>query len=210
AALSARTGVPHRLFDRLTGLAPCDAFIAHLARISGRPVPAKYRRQRGQLIDAMLDGHFHIGGRRIALGAEPDLLFALGSMLAEMGGQIVAAVTTTASPLNARLPAERVTIGDLEDLEAQARDGDAQILITHSHGRQAAARLVLPHFRIGLPLFDALGAGHLVSVGYKGTRDLVFAIGNMLMHSHHEAAPEDWRDAWNAHPHTPHRKEAAQ
>jgi len=206
-ALQARTGVPYRLFERLTGLAPCDEFIQHLAKISGRPVPRKYRRLRGQLIDAMLDGHFHMGGRRIAVGAEPDLLFALTSFLSEMGGEIVSAVTTTGSPLNALVPAECVTIGDLEDLERQAQAGKAQILITHSHGRQAAARLGLPHFRIGLPMFDTLGAGHLVSVGYKGTRDLIFAIGNLLMHSHHEAQPQDWRDAWDDH-HT--IKEAAE
>ena len=206
-ALQARTGVPYRLFERLTGLAPCDEFIQHLAKISGRPVPRKYRRLRGQLIDAMLDGHFHMGGRRIAVGAEPDLLFALTSFLSEMGGEIVSAVTTTGSPLNALVPAECVTIGDLEDLERQAQAGKAQIVITHSHGRQAAARLGLPHFRIGLPMFDTLGAGHLVSVGYKGTRDLIFAIGNLLMHSHHEAQPQDWRDAWDDH-HT--IKEAAE
>ena len=48
--------------------------MAFLTEISGRPAPMKYRRQRGQLVDAMLDGHFHIGGRKLAIGAEPDLL----------------------------------------------------------------------------------------------------------------------------------------
>lgn len=203
-ALSARTGVPYRLFERLTGLAACDELIQHLSAISGQSVPRKYRRQRGQLIDAMLDGHFHIGGRRVAIAAEPDLLFTLASFLRDMGAEIVSAVTSTASVLNAQVPAEVVTIGDLEDMETQAAARDAQIILTHSHGRQAAARLGLPHFRIGLPMFDALGAGHLVSVGYKGTRDLIFAIGNMLMHSHHEARPDDWRPrepggVWNDH-----------
>ena len=63
-------------------LAPNDDFIAFLTEISGRPAPAKYRRQRGQLVDAMLDGHFHIGGRKLAIGAEPDLLYDVGSLAA--------------------------------------------------------------------------------------------------------------------------------
>ncbi|MCB2059876.1 MAG: nitrogenase iron-molybdenum cofactor biosynthesis protein NifN [Novosphingobium sp.] len=193
-ALEEKAGVPFRLFDRLTGLAPCDEFMLFLSEISGRPVPKKYRRQRGQLVDAMLDGHFHIGGRRIAIGAEPDLLFALTSLLAEMGAEISSAITTTNSPVLERLPCGTVTIGDLEDLEAGAADAD--LLVTHSHGRQAAERLHVPLFRIGLPMFDTLGAAHQVSVGYRGTRDLIFAIGNMLMHRHHEPAPDDWRDAW--------------
>ena len=195
-ALERKTGVPFRLFEHLTGLAPCDELIAFLSQISGRAVPAKYRRLRGQLVDAMLDGHFHIGARRIAIGAEPDLLFALTSFLAEMGAEIVSAVTTTTSPLLEKLPCATVQIGDLEDLETGAADAHAQLLITHSHGRQAAERLGIPLFRMGLPLFDTLGAGHLVSVGYKGTRDLIFAIGNLLMQQLHEAKPDDWRDAW--------------
>ncbi|MBI4724883.1 MAG: nitrogenase iron-molybdenum cofactor biosynthesis protein NifN, partial [Rhodomicrobium sp.] len=74
AALEKKAGVPFKLFDRLTGLAPNDAFIAFLAKISGKPVPNKFRRQRSQLLDAMLDGHFSFGNKKIAVGAEPDLL----------------------------------------------------------------------------------------------------------------------------------------
>ena len=135
----------------------------------------------------MLDGHFFFGGKRIAIGAEPDLLWSVGTWLTEMGCTIGAAVTTTQSPMLERLPAETVLIGDLEDLERGA--GDCDLLITHSHGRQAAERLHKPFFRMGIPTFDRLGAGHLVSVGYRGTRDLVFDIGNLFMSEPHEPIP---------------------
>ena len=118
--------------------------MAFLTEISGRPVPMKYRRQRGQLVDAMLDGHFHIGGRKLAIGAEPDLLFEIGGLLTEMGAQLRVAVTTTQSPVLERLPTEEVLIGDLEDLENLAKAKDCDLLITHSHGRQAAERLKIP------------------------------------------------------------------
>jgi nitrogenase molybdenum-iron protein NifN len=90
-----------------------------------------------------------------------------------------------------RFPSETVLIGDLEDLETQAVDCD--LLITHSHGRQAAERLGVPLFRMGIPTFDRLGAGHLVSIGYRGTRDLVFAVGNLFMAETHEPDPDTWR-----------------
>ncbi len=189
-ALRARAGVPYQLFDRLTGLAPNDDFMAFLSRISGRPVPMKFRRQRGQLVDAMLDGHFHFGGRRIAVGAEPDLLFTLSQWLTEMGAEITAAVTTTASPLLGRIAAEEVLIGDLEDLETRAAECD--LIITHSHGRQASERLGIPLYRVGLPMFDRLGAAHEVSVGYRGTRDLIFKIGNILIARNSETTPDSW------------------
>lgn len=43
----------------------------------------------------------------------------------------------------------------------------------------------LPLFRVGFPMFDRLGAVYQRTVGYKGSRDLIFAVGNLLMeHSH--------------------------
>jgi nitrogenase molybdenum-iron protein NifN len=195
-AMEKKTGVPYKLFDRLCGLSPNDDFMTFLSAISGRPVPEKYRRQRGQLVDAMLDGHFHIGSRKLAIGAEPDLLFDVSSMLHEMGAKIAAAVTTTESPVLERVAADEILLGDLEDLENLAKDRGCDLLVTHSHGRQAAARLKIPFFRMGLPMFDRLGAGHLLSVGYRGTRDLIFAISNLIIadaEENHEPTPDTWR-----------------
>jgi len=195
-AMQKKAGTPFRLFERLCGLGPNDEFIAFLSKISGRPVPMKYRRQRGQLVDAMLDGHFHLGGRRLAIGAEPDLLFDLGSFLAEMGVTIEAAVTTTHSPVLERLPAAEVVIGDLEDLETRATESACDLLVTHSHGRQMAERLGMPFYRAGMPMFDRLGAGHQLSVSYRGSRDLIFTLANMLIadhEAHHQPTPDTWR-----------------
>jgi nitrogenase molybdenum-iron protein NifN len=185
------TGVPNLLFERLTGLAENDRFLATLAQISGMPVPAKQRRLRSQLQDAMLDGHFFFGGKKVAIAAEPDLLYALAMWLHEMGCEIAAAVTTTASPLLERLPLAEVLLGDLEDLEWGAQGCD--LMITHSHGRQAAARLQIPFHRAGLPMFDRLGAGHKLSVGYRGTRGLIFEIGNLFLAHPHEVHPDQWQ-----------------
>ncbi|WIW50139.1 nitrogenase iron-molybdenum cofactor biosynthesis protein NifN (plasmid) [Bradyrhizobium sp. 62B] len=195
-AMYAKTGVRFRLFDRLCGLVPNDEFIAFLSKISERPVPLKYRRQRGQLADAMLDAHFYIGGRKLAIGAEPDLLFDLSSMLYDMGANIAVAVTTTASPVLQRIRTEEVLIGDLEDLEELAKTHGCDLLITHSHGRQAASRLKIPFFRAGFPMFDRLGAGHQLSVGYRGTRDLIFGLANLVIadrEANHQPTPDTWR-----------------
>ena len=94
-------GVPFTLFDRLCG--PGRQRRLHravLAEISGRPVPLKYRRQRGQLVDAMLDGHFHFGGEASRSAPSQTCFGASARLLTEMGAQICAAVTTTQSPLS--------------------------------------------------------------------------------------------------------------
>jgi nitrogenase molybdenum-iron protein NifN len=188
--LEHHTGVPYKLFGRLTGLAANDELMGFLSEISGVPVPKKYRRQRSQLIDAMLDGHFYFGGKRVAIAAEPDLLFAISHWLHEMGCEIQAAVTTAESPVLETIPVDEVLVGDLEDLELRAVGAD--LIVTHSHGRQAAERLQIPLFRIGIPVFDRLGAGQQVTVGYRGTRSLIFDVGNLFMETTHEPTPETW------------------
>jgi nitrogenase molybdenum-iron protein NifN len=195
-ALQTKAGVPYRLFERLCGLLPNDEFMVFLSEISGRPVPMKYRRQRGQLADAMLDAHFHLGGRKLAIGAEPDLLFDLSSMLHEIGAKVTVAITTTQSPVLERIETEEVLISDLEDLENLAKERGCNLLISHSHGRQAAERLKIPFYRAGFPMFDRLGAGHQLLVGYRGTRDLIFDIANLIIADHeenHQATPDTWR-----------------
>ena len=188
--LEHRTGVPYTLFDRLTGLECNDRLISLLSTLSGVPVPGRLRRQRGQLVDAMLDGHFFFGNKKVAIAAEPDQLFGYAAWMHEMGCEIVAAVTTAETPVVEKVPAETVVIGDLGDLEDRA--AEAEILVTNSQGRQTAERLAIPHFRIGLPVHDRIGANHLVSVGYRGTRDLIFSVGNMFMAISHEPTPQTW------------------
>ncbi len=194
-ALEMKSGVPCVLFDRLTGLEANDKFLDYLSRLSSRPIALKYRRQRSQLVDAMLDAHFFFGGKKIAIGAEPDLLWSLSTWFAEMGCEIAAAVTTTHSESLERVPCAEVLIGDLEDLELRAKDAD--LLVTHSHGRQAAQRLGIPFFRAGIPCFDRLGAAHRLYVGYRGTRDLAFEIGNLFIANGHENHPDTWVRAEN-------------
>ena len=189
-ALQNLTGIKYELFDRLTGLEASDRLMTTLSRVSGSPVPLKYQRQRSQLVDAMLDGHFFFGGKKVAIGAEPDLLFAAACWLSEMGCELSALVTTTKSRVLDRLPASEVLIGDLEDLEERAKGCD--LLITHSHGRQAAERLAIPFYRMGIPMFDRLGTAHQLSVGYRGTQRMIFEIGNMFIASGHENHPDSW------------------
>lgn len=176
-ALETRAGVPVETFPRLTGLLAWDKFIAALARISGRPVPQAIRRRRSQLLDAMLDGHFYFGQKKIGIAAEPDLLSALSTFLADMGATIAVAISPTSNAVLKDVPGARV--GDLDDLERAATGCD--LIVSHSHGRRVAERLGAEFFPAGFPVFDSLGAAHRLNVGYRGARDLIFALGNLFI-----------------------------
>ncbi|RBP03478.1 nitrogenase molybdenum-iron protein NifN [Roseiarcus fermentans] len=187
--IQAFTGVDYALFRHLHGLKAVDRFVALLTELSGRTAPASIRRSRAQLQDALLDGHFHFSGKRVAIAAEPDLLYGLASFFVGMGAEIHAAVTTTGhSKVLDHVPCEAVKIGDLGDFEAMAEGAD--LLVTHSHGRQASERLGAPLMRVGFPIFDRLGSQHKLRVGYRGARDLIFEAANIFEGARHDVTPD--------------------
>ncbi len=179
--LAKRTAVPDYRFDHLMGLDAVDALVERLHRISGVPVPAKLERQRAQLQDAMLDSHFMLGMARVAIAADPDLLVAFNQMLAGMGAETVAAVSPVNAPVLTEMTAESVKIGDLDDLEKIASAEAAEVLITNSHGVQSAGRLGIPLLRAGLPQYDQLGGLHKIWIGYRGSRQTLFDLANIML-----------------------------
>ncbi|MEH2239690.1 nitrogenase iron-molybdenum cofactor biosynthesis protein NifN [Nostoc sp.] len=177
--LDKRFNIPYEVFGELTGLTAVDKFLQALADISGVSVPNKYRRQRRQLQHVMLENHFYFGCKRVSLALEPDLLWSTVSFLRSLGVQIHAAVTTTRFPLLEKLPIKSITIGDLEDFEQLGVGSD--LLITNSHGVAIAQRLQIPLYRQGIPIFDRLDHGQFTKVGYRGTMQLLFDIGNLFL-----------------------------
>ena len=187
--LKERTGVADFRFDGLMGLPACDAFNQTLSMIAGTPVPARIERQRSQLQDAMVDCHFQLGGARVALAADADLLLSLAPFFSGLGVETVAAIASSKSDSLTRLPLEQVTIGDLEDLERQAKAQEAQLLVANSHGAEIAARLGLPLVRAGFPLYDQAGAHLRQWIGYRGSRETVFELANRLAAHYREIVP---------------------
>ncbi len=177
--LDKRFAIPYELFTELTGLDAVDNFLQALSDLSGVSVPEKYRRQRRQLQDAMLDTHFFFGRKRVSLALEPDQLYTTANFMQSMGAEIQAAVTTTRSPLLEKLKIEKVIIGDLEDFEQVATGSD--LLIGNSNVKTVARKLNIPLYRQGIPIFDRLGIGQFNKVGYRGTMRILFDIGNVFL-----------------------------
>lgn len=183
--LAERTGVPDTRFDGLMGLDACDRFTALLAELSGLPVPERIERHRAQLQDAMVDTHFMTGLRRVAIAGDPDGLHQLAVLLRSMGSEVVTAVSPVKAALLADIPATEVHVGDLEDFEALASAQGAELLIGNSHVAATAGRLGLPLLRAGMPQYDLVGGYCKTWVGYRGTRQTLFDLGNLVL-SHHE------------------------
>jgi nitrogenase molybdenum-iron protein NifN len=139
----------------------------------------------------MVDTHFMFGFARVAIAADPDLLYGLSHLVRSMGGDTVAAVAPARAPVLADVAAARVQIGDLEDMEIAARAGAAQVVIGSSHAVPSARRLGLPVLRAGFPQYDLVGGYQKLWVGYRGTRQALFDLANLVLehHGQHEIRP---------------------
>lgn len=191
ALLQQRTGVAYTLLPSLSGLSEADRLVELLAEISGKPVPMRLRRARARLVDAMLDGHFHFGGKAIAIAGEPDMLAAISGLVTSLGASVPVAIAATGqSPALARVAAETVKVGDLGLFEEEASAAHADLLIANAHANMASDRLGIPLFRLGFPIFDRLGSQHQLTIGYEGAMSLIFAISNLFQAAQHHATPD--------------------
>ena len=186
---------------RLTGLhslVDCDQLNLFLSDLSGRSVLPRQQRQRGQLLDAMVDTQFRLGVSRIAMGCESDLLFALASGLTETGCELVTSVIPTL-PLNAssaqiraqvqRFPAKTITVGDLGVFEHLACQHSAELLITNSHGLEISERTGIPLLPAGYPLHKHAGEQAHLWIGYAGIRQTLYRIDNLLASGQQTVTP---------------------
>lgn len=189
-ALKTRTGVPDWRFTHLMGLEDVDRWIMTLHELSEKPVPLKWQRQRRQLQDAMLDTHFMIGEARVAIAADPDIILGCERLLSSMGAHIVTAVVPARAGFLESAPLPRIHIGDLEDLEALAREQHAQLLLGNSHAVASASRLGIPLLHIGFPQYDLIGGFQRCWIGYRGTQNTLFDLANrMIKHGVGEIEP---------------------
>jgi nitrogenase molybdenum-iron protein alpha/beta subunit len=137
----------------------------------------------------MVDCQFQLGGARIAVAADPDLLAAIVGFLTSLGAEVVAAVASARADHLSQLPIDSVVIGDLEDFEWLAREQGAELIIANSHGAEIAARLGTAFLRAGFPIYDSYGAHALSWSGYSGMRGTLFSIANLLAAHYQEIAP---------------------
>jgi len=131
-----------------------------------------------------------LGQLRVAVASDPDQLNAFACLLKEMGSEVVAAVAPSSAKCLAEMPTVRVKIGDLEDLEVLAREHKAQLLIGNSHATTTAESLGVPILRAGFPQFDIIGGYQKTWIAYRGSRQALFDLANLVINFSHEEIPE--------------------
>ena len=190
--LEERFGVPAYRLGRAMGIHRTDDLMKTLETISGKPIPLKYARERGRLIDALVDGHKTVNKVRAIVYGEADLVTGMAEVLSEIGVlPVVCATGEKGVRLSQMLekiltPAmfekTRVMEGaDFADIEEVAGRTDAEIMIGHSKGYSLSRKLNIPLVRIGFPVHDRVGGSRVQHLGYQGAQSLFDRISDAVM-----------------------------
>jgi len=173
------------------GLRETDAFFRQLEEISGRAVPESFAGERGRLVDAYVDGHKYLAGKRAVLYGEEDLVVGLAAFLTETGVMPVLAASGGKSghlrrALEDAAPETKAATQVLDDadfaqIETAVRELKPDVMIGNSKGAKLARALGIPLVRTGFPIHDRFGAQRLHHVGYRGAQELYDRIVNALL-----------------------------
>ncbi len=175
------------------GIANTDKFLGEISRITGKPVPQELEDERGRAVDAMVDSHPYIHGKRFALVGDPDHLLGLISFIMEMGGEPVHVVCSNgtrafeaeASELlagsfygrNAKVYAGK----DMWHLRSLMFTDPVDLLVGNSYAKFLWRDVGTPLIRVGFPLFDRHHMHRYPIIGYQGALNLVHLMVNTVL-----------------------------
>lgn len=154
------------------GLNASDRFMETLNKLTGKEMPEKYQKERGRLVDAYVDAHKYVFGKKTLLYGEEDLVTALADWLREIGME----------PLWIRE-------ADFETLRERAEEFQPDLLIGNSKGYYIARERNIPLVRLGFPIHDRFGASRIHQIGYRGTQYLFDLVVNALIEFKQEHSP---------------------
>ncbi len=190
--LQARFSVPLKTLGLPVGLRETDAFFAALSEISGSEMPAPLEAERGRLIDAYVDGHKYVAGKRAVIYGEEDLVVGLAAFLAEIGIQPVLvasgghgrgmakAVQDVCDGICRRAPIVREGV-DFFDIAAEAGELQPDLLVGNSKGFRFAREQGVPLVRVGFPIHDRFGGQRIPHLLYRGAQHLFDSVVNALI-----------------------------
>jgi nitrogenase molybdenum-iron protein NifN len=185
------------------GLRETDLFFSILEIFSGRQTPRKHALERGRLLDAFVDGHKYLFGKRAVVYGEEDLVVGLTGFLAEIGihpvlcasggdtGRLQEAVTAVTADLLPEAPQIRGGV-DFHDIAQEAEDLAPDLLVGHSKGYHLAKRWQIPLIRVGFPIHDRFGGPRVLHLGYRGAQQLLDTIINAVLSKKQEDSPVDY------------------
>jgi nitrogenase molybdenum-iron protein NifN len=201
--LDDKFNIPARRLGLPIGITETDRFFETLEELSGRKTSLSQTRLRGRLIDAYIDGHKYLFGKRAIVFGEEDLVIGLVSFLQEIGIETVLVASGGESGLLSK-EIERISGDqskkiiaingmDFETINEMAEELRPDLMIGSSKGYYIARRLNIPLVRVGFPIHDRMGGQRLLHLCYEGTLRLFDQITNALIEYKQEHSPVGYK-----------------
>lgn len=175
-------------FNFPIGVKATDEWLMALSRISGKPIPAELKLERGRLVDAIADSSSHLHGKRFALYGDPDLCLGLSGFLLELGAEPIHILSTNggnewAEKVQAMLDASPFGKGchvypgkDLWHMRSLLFTEPVDYLIGNTYGKYLERDTKTPLIRIGFPVFDRHHHHRYPTMGYPGGMNVLVKI----------------------------------
>lgn len=185
------------------GITQTDRFYKELEKLSGNKTPEKYTKQRGRLVDAYVDAHKYIFGKKAVVYGEEDFVVGICAFLDEIGIEIALAASGGESglleqeivkycPENAgRMEVQEGC--DFESIREWCTINKPDIMIGHSKGYYIARELGIPMVRVGFPIHDRVGGQRIKHLGYAGTQELFDKIVNTIIEHKQDTSPVGYK-----------------
>jgi nitrogenase molybdenum-iron protein NifN len=184
-------GVPLYNLPLPIGLKNCDSFFSLLSELSGKDMPTKYNKERGRLLDTMIDAHKYNSEIKAGIYGEPEYCYSITAYCIENGIKPMLIATGTENTLlKAKLKnlisksSEIPSIlddTDFETIENLSLKLGLNMLLGNSDGRRIEEKHDIKLVRIGFPIHDRLGAQRKQLLGYDGTAQLVVETANGIL-----------------------------
>ncbi len=182
------------------GIRETDRFLDILQELSGSSIPDRYLAARGRLVDAMVDGHKYIFGKKAVVYGEEDLVVGLSAFLLEIGikpvlcasggksGTFRSAIKGALEGLDCEMPEVREDV-DFYDIEGRAEELGVDLLVGHSKGYAFSRKQNIPLVRVGFPIHDRVGGQRILHLGYHGAQLLFDTITNCIIDKKQSDSP---------------------
>lgn len=189
--LDKKCRVPAKVLKTPIGIEATDKFLMEVSKITGKDIPYQLEEQRGQVIDIMVDCHYHYHGKTVAIHGDPDLVIALTEFVLSLG--MIPKYVITGTPgdtfekeigamlKEAGVDGKVMAAGDLFTLHQWIKEEPVDLLMGNTHGKYIARAEDIPFVRIGFPILDRSVHSYMPIVGYRGAMRIIEMISNTLL-----------------------------
>lgn len=189
--LKNKFNVPSVLDPAPIGIINTDRFVQNICKLSGVSIPEEIIKERGRLIDSMVDVHHYMFGRKVAIFGDPDIVSAIVRFCAEAGMNPTVAMTATKhkdfapdiKAVNSEYNTDTQILEgtDLYEFHEVVKIHGAELILGNSKGKDLADDEDVPLVRFGFPVYDRVGVYRYPILGYNGSIYLLDLMTNAIL-----------------------------